>query len=111
VDVETTPQCVQFKHELEPQSQLCLNFKTMLLVNNNSSSNSASVSMNGAGVGGRLQAVFRIYQIHMFLGLPGSGSISKRYGSGSLYHQVKIVRKTLESYSFVTSFGLFIFEK
>ena len=86
VDVETTPQCVQFKHELEPQSQLCLNFKTMLLVNNNSnsSSSSAGASMNGAGAGGRLQAVFRI-RIHLdthVFGPPGSGSISMRYGSG-----------------------------
>ncbi len=29
----------------------------------------------------------------------------------SFYHQAKIVRKTYESYCFVTSFGLFIFEK
>jgi hypothetical protein len=28
-------------------------------------------------------------------GPPGSGSISQRYGSGSFYHQAKIVRKTL----------------
>ncbi len=28
-------------------------------------------------------------------GPPGSGSISQRYGSGSLYHQAKIVGKTL----------------
>ncbi len=28
-------------------------------------------------------------------GPPGSGSFSKRYGSGSFYHQTKIVRKTL----------------
>jgi hypothetical protein len=28
------------------------------------------------------------------LGPPGSGSISQRYGSGSFYHQAKIVRKT-----------------
>jgi hypothetical protein len=26
-------------------------------------------------------------------GPPGSGSISQRYGSGSFYHQAKIVRK------------------
>ncbi len=36
---------------------------------------------------------------HVFgpLGPPGSGSgsISQRYGSGSFYHQAKIVRKTL----------------
>ncbi len=31
---------------------------------------------------------------HVF-GRPGSGSTSQRYGSGSLYHQAKIVRKTL----------------
>jgi hypothetical protein len=31
---------------------------------------------------------------HVF-GPPGSGSISQRYGSGSLYHQAKMVRKTL----------------
>jgi hypothetical protein len=30
-----------------------------------------------------------------------SGSASQRYGSGSFYHQAKIVRKTLNS-SFVT---------
>ncbi len=28
-------------------------------------------------------------------GPPGSGSIYQRYGSGSFYHQAKIVRKTL----------------
>jgi hypothetical protein len=43
---------------------------------------------------------------------PGSGSICQRYGSGSgsgtFYHQEKIVRKTL--IPTVTSFGLFIFE-
>jgi hypothetical protein len=48
---------------------------------------------------------------HIF-GPPRSGSDStiQRYGSGSgsFYHQVKIVRKT---YCFLTSFGLFIFEK
>jgi hypothetical protein len=35
---------------------------------------------------------------HVF-GLPGSGSISQRYGSGSrsFYHEAKIVRKTLIS--------------
>ncbi len=31
-------------------------------------------------------------------------------GSGSFYHQAKKVRKTIPSYCFVTSFGLFIFE-
>ncbi len=31
---------------------------------------------------------------HVF-GPPGSGSTSQRYGSGSFYHHVKIVRKTL----------------
>jgi hypothetical protein len=31
-------------------------------------------------------------------------------GSGSLYHQAKILRKNLDSYCFVTSFGLFSFE-
>jgi hypothetical protein len=31
-------------------------------------------------------------------------------GSGSLYHQAKIVGKNLDSYCFVTSFGLFSFE-
>jgi hypothetical protein len=40
----------------------------------------------------------------MFLGLPGSGSISQRYGSGSFYHHAKIVRKTLIP-TFVTLFG------
>jgi hypothetical protein len=50
-------------------------------------------------------------------GPPGSGPISQRYGygsssgSGSFYHQEKIVRKTLIPTVFVTSFGLFIFEK
>ncbi len=49
-------------------------------------------------------------------GPPGSGSvsISQMYGSGSFYQQAKIVRKTLillDSNCFVTSFGLFIFEK
>jgi hypothetical protein len=32
-------------------------------------------------------------------------------GPGSFYHQAKIVRKNIDSYCFVTSFGLFIFEK
>jgi hypothetical protein len=36
--------------------------------------------------------------------LPGSGSISQMYGSGSFYHQAKKVRKNLDSYFFVTSF-------
>jgi hypothetical protein len=47
------------------------------------------------------------------LGPPGSGSISQRYGSGSgsIYHQAKIVRKNLDSYCLVTSFRLFTFEK
>ncbi len=42
----------------------------------------------------------------------GSGSISQRYGSGSGsdYHQAK-KKKNLDSYCFVTSFWLFIFEK
>jgi hypothetical protein len=31
---------------------------------------------------------------HVF-GPPGSGSTSQRYGSGSVYHHAKIVRKTL----------------
>jgi hypothetical protein len=38
----------------------------------------------------------------------GSGSTSQRYGSGSgcgsFYHHAKIVRKTLDSYYFVTLF-------
>ncbi len=42
---------------------------------------------------------------HVF-GPPGYGS-----GSGSFYYQAKIGKKTLDSYCFVTSFGLFIFEK
>ncbi len=49
---------------------------------------------------------------------PGSwsGSISQRHGSGSssgsgsFYHQAIIVKKKLDSYCFVTSFWLFIFE-
>jgi hypothetical protein len=42
-------------------------------------------------------SVLRIRRIHMFLGLPGSesGSIGQRHGSGSCYHQAKMVRKTL----------------
>ncbi len=48
-------------------------------------------------------------------GPPGSksGSNSTRYGSGSrsFYNQAKLVRKTLHSFCFVTSFWLFIFEK
>ncbi len=49
---------------------------------------------------------------HVF-GPPGSGSISQGYGfgSGSFYQQTKIVRKTFIPTVFVTSFGLFIFEK
>jgi hypothetical protein len=41
---------------------------------------------------------------HVF-GPAGSGSISQRYGSGSFYHQ-KNSKKNLDSYYFVTSFGL-----
>ena len=66
VEVETTPQCVQFKHELEPQSQLCLNFKTMLLLANSSNTGNNStgggynsspivVGRPGGGGGGRIQ--------------------------------------------------------
>jgi hypothetical protein len=36
----------------------------------------------------------RIRRIHMFF-WPGSGSASQRSGSGSFYHQAKLVRKTL----------------
>jgi hypothetical protein len=49
---------------------------------------------------------------HVF-GPPGSGSISQRYGSGSgngsgsFFHQAKKSKKNLDSYCFVTSFGLF----
>jgi hypothetical protein len=32
-------------------------------------------------------------------------------GSGSFYHQAKIVRKNPKSFCFVASFGLFIIEK
>jgi len=44
----------------------------------------------------RIRIRIRIRRIRMFMGL-GSGSIIQRYGSGSgfLYHQAKIVRKTL----------------
>jgi hypothetical protein len=44
-----------------------------------------------------------------FFGPPGSGSTSQRYGSGSLCHQAKIVRKNLDSYCFVTSSGSICF--
>ncbi len=37
-------------------------------------------------------------------GPPGSGPVSQVYGSGTLYHQAKIVRKNLDSCCFVTSF-------
>ncbi len=39
-------------------------------------------------------------------GPPGSGSLSQRYGSGSFYHQAKILnsKKSLDSYCFVTFF-------
>ncbi len=49
---------------------------------------------------------------HVF-GPPGSrsGSTNQKYGFGSFYHQAKIVKKNLDSYCFVTSFGLFISEK
>jgi hypothetical protein len=58
---------------------------------------------------------------HVF-GPPGSGSgfIRQMYGpgpgsgSGSFHHQAKNerkIKKNLDSYCFVTSFGLFIFEK
>jgi hypothetical protein len=51
---------------------------------------------------------------HVF-GPPGSGSFRQMYGSesgsGSFYHQAKKIKKNLDSYCFVTSFGLFIFEK
>jgi hypothetical protein len=40
----------------------------------------------------------RIRRIRTYVfGPPGSGSVSQRYGSGSFYHQAKIVRKTLIS--------------
>jgi hypothetical protein len=47
------------------------------------------------------------------IGPPGSVSTSQRYGSGSgsFNQQAKIVRTNSDSYCFVTSFGLFIFEK
>jgi hypothetical protein len=41
----------------------------------------------------------------------GSGSISQRFGSGSFYKASKNSKNNLDSYCFVTSFGLFIFEK
>jgi hypothetical protein len=41
-----------------------------------------------------LETVFRV-RIRLVFGPPGSGSTSQRYGSGSFYHQAKIVRKTL----------------
>jgi hypothetical protein len=44
-------------------------------------------------------------------GPPGSGSVSQRYGSGSLYHQVKIVRKTLIPTVLWLFLLLFNFEK
>jgi hypothetical protein len=52
---------------------------------------------------------------HVF-GPPGSGSISQRCGSGSgSFHHPSIIKqnskKNLDSYCFVTSLGLFIFEK
>jgi hypothetical protein len=48
----------------------------------------------------------------MFFGPPGSGSTSKRYGSGSgscsgsgsFYHHAKISNKKLDSYYFVALF-------
>ncbi len=43
-------------------------------------------------------------------GPPGSGSISQRHGSGSFYHQAKIVRKTSIP-TVLLLFLLFIFEK
>jgi hypothetical protein len=51
-----------------------------------------------------------------FLGLPDPGSdpFSQRCRSGSFYHPSIIKqnsKKILDSYCFVTSFGLFIFEK
>jgi hypothetical protein len=46
------------------------------------------------------------------LGPPGSGSISQRFGSGSgsFYHQAKIVLKKLDSYYFVTLFDFLSFK-
>jgi hypothetical protein len=42
----------------------------------------------------------------------GSGSVSQRYGSGSLYHQAKIVGKeNLDSYGFVSFFTTFYLRK
>ncbi len=37
----------------------------------------------------------RVADPEYVFGPPESGSISQRYGSGSFYHQAKIVRKTL----------------
>ncbi len=51
----------------------------------------------------------------MFLGLldPDPGLIARGMDPdpGSFYHHAKLVRKTFDSHCFVTSFGLFIFEK
>jgi hypothetical protein len=79
VEVETTPQCVQFKHELEPQSQLCLNFKTMLVLsgsaNNNAGSNSNSNSLTG-------------YTNNSLMGRPAGGRIQV-FASVILENQVE----------------------
>jgi hypothetical protein len=50
----------------------------------------------------------------MLLGLPDPDPVVRGMEpdrSGSFYYQAKIVRKNLDSYCFVTSFGLFVFEK
>jgi hypothetical protein len=44
-----------------------------------------------------LHSVADLYPDPYVFGPPGSRSISQRYGSESLYHQAKIVRKTLIS--------------
>jgi hypothetical protein len=53
-------------------------------------------------------------RIHMFLGLQDPDPLVRGYGSGSgsFYHQAKIVKKNLDSYCFVTFFlDFYIFER
>ncbi len=73
-------------------------------------------------IAGDFQAVFRIriYRIHMFLGLPDPDSLNRGMDpdpamdpdpSIILLLSSKNSKNNLDSYCFVTSFGLFIFEK
>jgi hypothetical protein len=57
-----------------------------------------------------LKPVLRI-RIHMFLGLPDPDPLVRGTDPGILLSSSKISKKNLDSYCFVTSLCLFVFEK